>query len=485
VWNGRSIIQRVTPSSGRRADRTGTIVRRGAIAVLAVLAIGSTFVWALGRDDGDAARPNIVLVVADDQRWDTLDAMPAIGRRLVEGGVTFRNAFATTPSCCPSRVSFLTGRYSHTTGVLDGSTANAPGGAPAFDDRSSLATWLDDAGYRTGMVGKYLNDYGELPEGYVPPGWDEWFALADRAPQIRYYDYRLNENGSLVAYGDEPDDYSTRVLERKAVEFVRGDGPFFLYLAPIAPHPPSIPDPVDAAAGVPPWTPPPSFDEADVSDKPGRAVPPVDRAEVETIRQDMLRSLAGVDRAVDAVAAAIDAAGRSEETYFIYTSDNGFLWGEHRRTGKVWPYEESIRVPLVIRAPGSTATRTEDGLALNIDVAPTIADLAGVEAGLAMEGTSLVPVLAGEEGVARDRFVIEFLGFAPGVPPYVGLRLERWVYVEYRGGDRELYDLRTDPYQLDNLLAGATTARVEGLARTFRRELRELAPAVDLEATTV
>ena len=440
--------------------------------------------WATGRGGDDDERPNIVLIVADDQRWDSLSAMPAVERLLVEGGVTFRNAFATTPSCCPARVSFLTGQYSHTTGVLDGSADNAPGGAPAFEDGTSLATWLDDAGYRTGMVGKYLNDYGKLPAGYVPPGWDEWFALADRAPQIRYYDYRLNENGTLVPYGDDPADYSTRVLERKAVEFVQGDGPFFLYLAPIAPHLPSEPDPADVAAAVSPWSPPPSFDEADVSDKPGRVIPPVDRAEVAAIREDMLRSLRGVDRAVQAVEAAIDDAGRSDETYFIYTSDNGFLWGEHRRTGKVWPYEESIRVPLVIRPPGNAPpTRVVDGLALNVDVAPTIVELAGVEAGLPMEGTSLVPLLTDPDRQMRDRFVIEFLGFAPGVPPYIGLRTDRFVYVEYRGGARELYDLREDPYQLDNLLGGAGSRRIERIARSLGGELRELAPEVDLAAT--
>jgi N-acetylglucosamine-6-sulfatase len=458
-------------------------VRRGAIAVVLVVAVGSTIVWATGRGADDDERPNIVLILADDQRWDTLSSMPAVERRLVQGGVTFRNAFTTTPSCCPARVSVLTGQYSHTTGVLDGSTANAPGGAPAFDDGSSLATWLDDAGYRTGMVGKYLNDYGELPAGYVPPGWDEWFALADRAPQIRYYDYRLNENGKLVPYGDDPADYSTRVLTRKAVEFVSGDAPFFLYLAPIAPHPPSEPDPADVAATVPAWSPPPSFDEADVSDKPGRAIRPVDRAEVAATREDMLRSLRGVDRAVDAVAAAVDAAGLSDETYFLYTSDNGFLWGEHRRTGKVWPYEESIRVPLVIRPPGASPTRAVDGLALNIDVAPTIAELAGVEAGLPSEGTSLVPLLTDPDREPRDRFVIEFLGFAPGVPPYVGVRTERFVYVEYRGGARELYDLGADPYQLDNLLGGASSLRSERIARLLGRELRELAPDIDLWAT--
>jgi N-acetylglucosamine-6-sulfatase len=244
-----------------------------------------------------------------------------------------------------------------------------------------------------------------------------------------------------------------------------------------------VPDPDDLDAPVDPWSPPPSFDESDVSDKPGRPAEPVARAHVEQIRTDMLRSLRGVDRAVDAVAAAVDAAGRADDTYFVYTSDNGFLWGEHRRTGKVWPYEESIRVPLVIRPPGQRPTRVVDDLALNIDVAPTIAAIAGADVGLPVEGTSLVPYLDGSGSAPpRDRFVIEFLGFAPGIPPYIGLRTDRYVYVEYGTGGRELYDLDADPFQLTNLLVGRPSPSVERIVRSLRHDLRELAGGVDPEA---
>jgi N-acetylglucosamine-6-sulfatase len=454
-----------------------------AVAVLLVAsAVGFGLVRGtelVSRDSRD--RPNIVLIVADDQRWDTLTAMPSVERLLMRNGVTFRDAFTTTPSCCPARVSLLTGQYSHTSGVLDGTADNdPPGGAPAFEDGSSLATWLDDAGYRTGLVGKYLNDYAELPTGYVPPGWDEWFALADPTPQIRYYDYSLNENGTIVRYGNDPAEYSTRVLERKAVDFVDGDGPFFLYFAPMAPHPPSVPDPRDVGDPVASWTPPPSFDEGDASDKPGRKVRRIDRPSVSALHDDMLRSLRAVDRAVEAVSAAIQAAGRSDDTYFIYTSDNGFLWGEHRRIGKHWPYEESIRIPLVIRPPGRQPTRVVDQLVLNLDLAPTIADLAGVPMGLPPEGQSLVPFLTGSERGGRDRFVIEFFGSPPGILPYIGLRTERYVYVDYGDGERELYDLHADPHQLTNLLAGAGSRDAEAIARWLRRDLRRLIGEDDL-----
>ena len=462
--------RRATDASSRRFSRAAILLTVAAV-VLASGAVG------LLVSSGDRARgrPNFVVIVTDDQRWDTLDVMPAVQRLLVAGGVTFRNAFATTPSCCPSRVSILTGQYSHHTGVFDGSSGNAPGGAPAFEDGSSLATWLDDAGYRTGLVGKYLNDYAALPEGYVPPGWDEWFAIAQPPPQIRYYDYELNENGTIVPYGDAPSDYSTSVLREKAVRFVEAEGPFFLYFAPIAPHQPSIPAPEDVGTEIDAaWDPPPSFDEADVSDKPGGGWAGRDPATVRAIRDDMLRSLLAVDRAIQAIVEAVSVAGSMDETYLLLTSDNGFLWGEHRLTGKVWPYEESIRVPLVIRPPGRRDARIVDEFALNIDIAPTIAELAGIEPGLPPDGVSLVPFLEGDPGPSRDRFVVEFHGFAPGVPPYVAVRTERHLYVEYRNGWRELYDLRVDPHQLRNLFGDRDRSPPDALVERLRASLRVL-----------
>jgi N-acetylglucosamine-6-sulfatase len=469
-----SIIDRMTSGIGHRAP-TRSSIRTTAVAVLLVVGIASGLIWSLDPSSrGDGNRPNFVLIVTDDQRWDTLAAMPAVRRLLVEGGVTFRNAFVTTPSCCPSRASILSGQYSHTTGVLDGSTDNVRGGAAAFEDASSLATWLHDDGYRTGMVGKYLNDYLRLPAGYVPPGWDEWFAVNESRPQIRYYDYRLNENGAIVRYGNAPSEYSTSVLQGKAVDFVRQERPFFLYFAPLAPHLPAVPAPGDAGSRVPPWSPPSSFDEDDVSDKPGGGMAPLDRHKARTVREQMFRSLRGVDRAIAAISDAVEAAGGSDDTYFVFTSDNGYLWGEHRITGKVWPYEESIRVPLVIRPPGRHPTRTLDQLALNIDIAPTIAELAGIEPRSPLDGRSLVPLLSGTTVPWRSRFVVEFLGFAPATPPYVGVRTERYLYVEYGNGWRELYDLRTDPFQLTNLIGDRASPRIGAIVRALRGALTRM-----------
>ena len=185
----------------------------------------------------DFHHPNIVFILTDDQRLDTLSFMPNVKELLAAHGVTFTNAFVTTSLCCPSRASILTGQYSRHTGVL----SNVPpdGGAPSLRDASTVATWLHDGGYRTALVGKYLNAYNLL-DGRIPPGWDYWAAIDNDAERSHYYDFTLNENGRLVHYGTGPADYTTTVLGKLAAAFVENARPpFFLYLATVAPHDPA------------------------------------------------------------------------------------------------------------------------------------------------------------------------------------------------------------------------------------------------------
>ena len=437
----------------------------------------------IGRG-GDPARPNLVLILTDDQRWDTLWAMPNVRRLLVRQGLTFRNSFVTTSYCCPSRASLLTGQYSRHTGVYSNSPPD--GGAPVFRDRSTLATWLHSVGYTTGLVGKYLSNYQMLRPGYIPPGWDEWDAM-NQVPMTKYYDYTLNQNGRLVDYGDCPRNYSTSVLGRKAVDFIRrAREPYFLYYAPIAPHLPAT-----AARGedtrrfgdLPPSR-APSFNEEDVSDKPWRGIyRTLDREASGTVmrdRQRMLASLQAVDRSVAAIVRTIAARGQLDNTVIAFTSDNGYLWGEHRLSGKVWPYEESIRVPLVFRVPGTPpGGRTDDHLALNIDLAATFADLGGARPGLPQDGRSLAPLLEaeGKDPRWRDAFVAEYLGHEHvfGMPPrFAALRTERYLYVRYTNGWVELYDLRSDPHQLENLAESPAFSKIRSsLARRLSAMLRE------------
>ena len=408
---------------------------------------------------GAADRPNLVLILTDDQRFDTLFAMPNVRRLLGDHGVTFSNAFVTTPVCCPARSSILTGEYSRHTGVLD--NEGPKGGALAFDDRSSLPTWLSSAGYDTALVGKYLNEYPQLGRCYVPPGWDDWNAIAT-GPFDHYYGYALSENGHLAWYGSDPQDYQTTVLTGLATSFIQqADRPFFLYFAPSAPHRPanSLPQDENAFTPPPPFH-PPSYDEGNTSDKPWNgAVPPLDaeqKATITGIREHQLASLQSLDRAIGQLVDAIRAKGQLDNTVIAFTSDNGFLWGEHRLVSKAWPYEESIRVPMVFRVPwiAQGQGRTDGHLALNIDLASTFSELAGVQPGLPQDGRSLVPLLEGKQTSWRHAFDIEWLGRdlsgKGGTAPYEGIRTRRDVYVEYTNGWRELYDLKTDPYELRN-----------------------------------
>jgi arylsulfatase A-like enzyme len=455
---------------------------RGAVAI----ALGALLLLGPARASGragaapaDGPPPDIVLVVTDDQRSDTLWAMPALSERLVARGVSFPDAFVVNPLCCPSRASILTGNYSHTHLVY----RQAPpfGRFEWFDDGSTLATWLHDAGYRTGLFGKYLDGYQHAAlTGYVPPGWDRWVAFV-RSAQV---DYTLTIDGDPRGFGQGADEHATEVLADEAVAFVDGaTGPLFLVLATSAPHAPAIPSPGDGAAfaDLSPAR-PPSFDEADVSDKPGwvRALPrltPSQEEELDAFRADQYRSLLGVDRALGEIMDALERTGRLENTLIVFTSDNGISHGEHRWTKKEAPYEEAIRVPLVIRwdaAGWVVGTELPGVLALNIDLAPTIAEAAGV-AHPPTDGVSLLPILAGERSSWRSDFLIEHMEGTNPIPTYCAVRSQRWIYVRYSTGEEELYDLAADPFQLENL-AGAPSAH--SVLEDRRARLRALCSPV-------
>ena len=442
--------------SSRRAVGTRAvvvIVISSAIAIPAV--IGSSAATAATKRDRPATRPSILLIVTDDQRWDTLWAMPHVRDLLENRGTTFSNAFVVNPLCCPSRSSILTGDYSHTTGVY---RETPPFGAfQSFHDGSTIATWLHDQGYTTGLFGKYIDAYQHAAlTGYVPPGWDRWAAFV----RSRYLDYKLTIDGHIQTYGDDASDYSTNVLGSLAERFIRDTpGPIFVEYAPAAPHAPAIPEArfQGAFANLPPWR-SASYDEPDVSDKPSyiRDLPPLSddvRAAVDGFRQNQYRTLQSVDSQVEALVGALRDTGRLGNTLIVFTSDNGISWGEHRWVKKEVPYEESIRVPLVVRYDPMTAVdpgATSSALALNIDIAPTIAAVAGVPA--STDGRSLLPVLGGEAAGWRTRFLIEHMEGSNPVPTYCAVRTDHYLYARYATGERELYDLQADPFELTNVV---------------------------------
>lgn len=430
-----------------------------------------------------AEQPDIVLIVTDDQRADTLRWMPVVRRQLVGRGVTFTNAMVPTSTCCPSRASLLTGLFAHSTGVWsNGFTTNVgrTGGWVNFHrnrmERRSVAVWLDDAGYRTIFVGKYLNDYDKRPRGYSPPGWDRWHSFA--GSHAEYYDYRLvHTNGRTTRFGGGRRDYSTDVLRRYALDEIRAaraDRPLFLLFAPYAPHQPSLPAQRDAGsgAGLRSYR-PPSLNESDMSDKPAwlRGVRPQSLDLIEANRQGQFESLQAVDDAVRTIMRALRHRPGSRPTMVVFTSDNGLMWGEHRLLGKFVPYASASRVPLVIRWTGHFEAGTRhQGLALNVDIAPTIADAAGIEAP-DTEGVSLLRPLS------RRGFVVEATGTSghdgggqkTARPPYCGWRTRRFLFVSYPRGGRELYDYRRDPWEMHNVVGKPSYRAV--VARLHRRSI--------------
>ncbi len=447
------------------------------VGLLALLLVAACAGAGFGTADAAARvaeRPNIVFVLSDDQRADTLDAMPNVERELVAHGVTFSNSFVPTSLCCPSRASILTGKYAHSTGVY--LNIGPHGGFHAFDDTHTIATVLHSAGYTTGLFGKYLNRYGVAAADarYVPPGWDHWSVFLAKT---KYYDYKLVEDGHVRTYGDDARSYSTDVLARKAVSFVQhAPGPFFLELTPFGPHEPATPPPRYArrfASST--WSKPPSFNAADGLTKPAymRRLAPLaakQLTQAEQFRRNQLASALAVDDAVGALVKALKARHQLGSTMFVFASDNGVSWGEHHLVAarKLVPYEESIRVPMVIRYDPLThgRARSDRRLALNIDYAPTFAALAGRRMPGA-EGRSLLPILAGQQPGWRRDFLIEHLTGPPqaDVPTYCGVRGERYKYVLYQTREEELYDLTLDPFELQNQASNPALAAVKGRLR--------------------
>ena len=415
------------------------------------------------------SRPNILLVITDDQRPESLAAMPRTLARIAAEGVQFRNAFSTTAICAPSRASLLTGQVAHHHGLVGN------GGAAAFDHASTLGPRLAALGYRTGFFGKYLNDNAALGERSLP-GWDAWHTFLEAAGGA-YFGFQLNQNGRFTTFPAPA--YSTDVLADLLEGFVRDSAgqPFFAVFAPFAPHAPAAPAERHAGSfdGLPRWR-PPNWQEAGVATKPSyvrwhqAVATPADASERDALRQRGFETLLAVDEAIERTAALLDELDIAEETVIVFTSDHGIHWGEHWLGTKFTAYEEAIRVPLLMRIPG-TRPAVRDEMVANIDLAPTLLELAGSSPTEALDGVSLVPLLGGSPGSARRELLIEnSSGYV--VRANRALRTPRWKYIETRedvGFARELYDLDSDPFELTNLAADpAHGGRTEQMARRLR-----------------
>ena len=449
---------------------------------IAVAALAAGIAAAAGLASGDAesasppvSRPNVLVLMTDDQTVESMRVMPNVRTLLGDQGVTFDNNFVSYSLCCPSRSTFLTGQYAHNHGVWGNSPPN--GGYYKLDHTNTLPVWLSRAGYQTIHLGKYLNEYGTRNKFEIPPGWGEWQGSVDPTT-YQFYNYTLNENGKLVTYGTGAANYQTDVYSRKAVDIIRRQvvdpRPFFLWVAFLAPHSGGPPDPDDPAGmatpspaprhrnvfSTQPLPTPPSFNEADVSDKPAaiRNRPALTASKIAAIRenyQQRLESLLAVDDAVAQIVNELAVTGQLDNTYILFTSDNGFFHGEHRvPTGKVLLYEPSIRVPLIVRGPGIPHGQHRSQFVGNIDLAPTIVAATGAQPGRRMDGRSLIQF-------AQDPLFHSGRDLLLETPSYSAIRTPNWLYAEHVTGERELYNLARDRFELSSLHADLSYNRVK------------------------
>ncbi|MFZ1702337.1 MAG: sulfatase-like hydrolase/transferase [Pyrinomonadaceae bacterium] len=441
---------------------------------------------------GGDPRPNFVVILADDLdlKLDALNYMPNLQTLMAQQGTTFTQSLVTESLCCPSRTTILRGQYVHNHQIYINGYPN--GGYQKFfeigHENSNLGSWLQNSGYNTAYLGKYLNGYPlQGSRTHVPIGWNQWIGgLGDGIYEMN--EYSLNENGTVTNYGNSDSEYLTDVLSNKAVNLINQSStnttPFFIYLNPTAPHAPANPATRHETLFPNVQTPQsPSFNEADVSDKPAdiRNRPLLTQQQINGMSgtyRNRIRSMQAVDEMIASVIQALQASGKLNNTYIVFASDNGFHIGQHRLpVGKGTAYEEDIVVPLIIRGPNVPANRTlNDYMIGNIDFAPTFADIAGVNVPSFVDGRSFKSLLTNDAPPAnqwRKYFLIEqypfstaevgddFAGFVPDTargkvnigatePIITAVRTTRYKYVEWFTGERELYDLQNDPYELEN-----------------------------------
>lgn len=484
-------------------------MRLAVSATTCALAIGLVALLSGAHDAESATGDNVVFILTDDQSVSELAGMPNVQNLIGAAGATFNRAYVPYPLCCPSRASLLSGRHMHNHGVRGNLAPN--GGWERFQTQEATALPVRTAigGYYNVHVGKYMNNYfGTAGSPAIPPGWSEWYGKISE--DSLYFNYTTVEKegpgdaAEVVFHGDRASDYQTDVLRDKALSFVDGAGPaetpFMLNLWFNAPHSPFIPAPrhlftLDAIR-LPKL---PAFNEKDISDKPGwlrrqaKRLGKGRRHAIADERRRRLEQLRSVDEAVGALIAKLSAEGILDQTYIIFASDNGFFRGEHRIAGgKFLPYEPSSRVPLLIRGPGIPAGSISDELVSSLDITQTILEITNGSGDPALDGRSLLPYartnalrstrpilleadtgpgqgkgvdpesvavaaaldkahLAGKKGTRDlDQEPMANISAANGskAPAYRAIRTERYLYVLYANGQRELYDMRRDPKQL-------------------------------------
>jgi N-acetylglucosamine-6-sulfatase len=518
---GKGAANRVdsVQASGRRV--AGALLVTGLLC--GVIGLAPSGSEAKKKPAAKQTRPNIVLIMDDDQSVNLQQFLTKTNAAIGAHGVTFDNSFVNYSLCCPSRSTMLTGQYAHNHGVRGNQLPSGGYSKLAPTIGNTLPVWLQRAGYYTAHIGKFLNGYGSTgPDTDVPPGWNEWYGSIDNPDQFTggtytAYGYTLNENGQIVHYGSTPDvadpaTYQTDVYSNKAADFITrrapSDKPFYLSVAPRDPHaeaaacncagdnPRAAPRYENTLAGL---TAPrnPDFNEADVSDKPSNVkdLPLLNQTGIDNVDaryRARAEAVLGVDDLVQHVVNTLKQQGELNNTVLMFTSDNGFFHGEHRvPQGKVRLYEPSIRVPLLIRAPGMPKGVHRSQPVGNVDLAPTILDFAHAKAGRKEDGNSLVPIMLHKRdwpgrGMDLETYFTPDTLEDPEDPPlnYQGVRTDRYLYANYGTGEQELYDLRNDPFELQNAATNPAYAGVKvamqqllgGLANCAGRRCRARPP---------
>ncbi len=478
----------------QRARISGWARSRRRLGILALLAVTSAvLVGSVGPGSGSpshtaaaaASRPNIVFILTDDQRWDELGNMPNVNSLITDKGAMFDNSFVSNSLCCPSRSTVLTGFYSHTTKVYD----NHPpfGGFQTFhndgyEKTHTLPVWLHKAGYRTALIGKYLNGYNSRHAAFVPAGWDFWRGMLFK-DEGGYYNYGESQNGVEVKYGSDPEDYSTDVLAQQSLDFINSTPstqPLFLWFAPHAPHDPATP-PQRYATACAGYQPPRSPNVGVIGpDEPtwvqGLAWNKNAQKKSDALMLNRCRSLLAVDDAVGEIVQTLRDTGRLSNTLIVFASDNGWSSGSHRWDAKRVPWNESLRVPLIMRWDGHITPGSHvPGLVVNVDWTETFADAAGVTLPPDVQGQSLLPLLNGQQSVRSDflteAYSHDWTPTSGGMPNYCGVRSLSWLYVKYQTGEEELYDEQADPYELHNLVDDPAYASQLNAMRQRMRQL--------------
>ena len=447
-----------------------------ATTLLGVLLLGLVFFAQPAAAQGQT-RPNIVFVMTDDQTVESLRVMTNLKLGLQAEGTTFAKTISSFPLCCPSRATQLTGQYSHNNGVTH--NVEPFGGYVGLNYTNTLPAWLQSSGYRTLFLGRFLNGYGtqNTDDTEVPAGWDDWHAMVDPST-FDLSAWQMNDNGVLSNQpgATNPGEFQTDYLGRRASELIAdnasSDQPFYLHLSFASPHSSRPRDPDDPAvlrtphpaprhqnafAGTP-LPQPPNFNEANQRDKPQvvrdrTRITSKGIGSIQENYQQELEALQSVDDALGSMLGTLRATGELDNTLFIYTSDNGFFHGEHRvRSEKVLPYEPAIRVPLVMRGPGVPRAAIQRQLVANVDLAPTILEAAGAIPGRVQDGASVFPILRDPGAQFGREVVVENGNGANRIPPYTAIRNDRFLFVRHKStGEQELYDLRNDPFELQNL----------------------------------